>query len=403
MSAKQSALWAPAPSTSRGQATKLDGRGDKIVYTSGRGVFIRDLRNPAACIAYLEHVKDATVARLSPSGAYCASADVTGAVRVWDVLGTDQILKSETKVIAGRITDLAWGESTRIIAVGDGKQSFGHAFSTSSFQSPSHARSDGHVVELRQHRGPQQGRQRRRDPPAAAVPSGDGRRRRHDRLLHRRTVQILQGHQDALVVRPGALAGFQDSCHASPRERSFVLHDDDAELTQSLSWTPSGAHFASAGADRKVFVHDGQSGDLVHELVDGSTAHTGGVFACSFSSDSRSLATSSADQTVKLWDVECVCALAALLIVQDEQGRPVGRQAREGADRVGRGASRRRRRRCSTSRSATPLRASRSSACLRPATSMSSTRAAAASRPRSSTCLSKRAARLIAYRGTSAA
>ena len=135
MSAKQSALWAPAPSTSRGQATKLDGRGDKLVYTSGRGVFIRDLRNPAACVAYLEHVKDATVARLSPSGAYCASADVTGAVRVWDVLGTDQILKSETKVIAGRITDLAWGESTRIIAVGDGKQSFGHAFSPFSYQS----------------------------------------------------------------------------------------------------------------------------------------------------------------------------------------------------------------------------------------------------------------------------
>lgn len=76
---------------------------------------------------------------------------------------------------------------------------------------------------------------------------------------------------------------------------------------QSLSWAPSGAHFASAGADRKVFVHDGQTGDLVHELVDGgATAHTGGVFASSFSPDSRSLATSSADQTVKLWDVECV-------------------------------------------------------------------------------------------------
>lgn len=89
---------------------------------------MRDLRNPAQSLAYLEHVKEATVARLSPSGAYCASADVTGAVRVWDVLGTDRILKSETKVIAGRINDLAWGESTRIIAVGDGKQSFGHAF-----------------------------------------------------------------------------------------------------------------------------------------------------------------------------------------------------------------------------------------------------------------------------------
>ena len=132
MSSTQTALWAPAPSTSRGQATKLDARDHKLVYTSGRGVFIRDLRNPASSVAYLEHVKDATVARLSPSGAYCASADVTGAVRVWDVLGTDQILKSETKVIAGRINDLAFCESTRVIAVGDGKQSFGHAFSATT-------------------------------------------------------------------------------------------------------------------------------------------------------------------------------------------------------------------------------------------------------------------------------
>ena len=42
-------------------------------------------------------------------------------------------LKSETKVISGKINDIAWdGESQRIIAVGEGKERFGHAFTFDS-------------------------------------------------------------------------------------------------------------------------------------------------------------------------------------------------------------------------------------------------------------------------------
>ena len=54
-------------------------------------------------------------------------------MRVWDAVGSDMTLKSETKVISGRINDIAWdGESQRIIAVGDGKERFGHAFTFDS-------------------------------------------------------------------------------------------------------------------------------------------------------------------------------------------------------------------------------------------------------------------------------
>lgn len=59
--------------------------------------------------------------------------DVTGSVRVWDAVGADMNLKTETKVIGGRINDIAWdGESQRIIAVGDGKERYGHAFTFDS-------------------------------------------------------------------------------------------------------------------------------------------------------------------------------------------------------------------------------------------------------------------------------
>jgi hypothetical protein len=86
-------------------------------------------------------VHNTTVARISPSGYYCASADISGtgmsfellylflvmstfavAVRIWDTASGDQIMKGEYRVLSGRINDLEWdGESKRIIAVGDGK------------------------------------------------------------------------------------------------------------------------------------------------------------------------------------------------------------------------------------------------------------------------------------------
>jgi WD repeat-containing protein 1 (actin-interacting protein 1) len=75
---------------------------------------------------YSGHVQNATVARISPSGYYCASADISGTgeyvdalqrtpggeecivltirpVRIWDTVGEDQTLKGEYKVISGRM------------------------------------------------------------------------------------------------------------------------------------------------------------------------------------------------------------------------------------------------------------------------------------------------------------
>jgi len=51
-----------------------------------------------------------------------AMLDVQGNVRIWDTINEEHILKSEFKVISGKINDIAWDhESQRVIAVGDGK------------------------------------------------------------------------------------------------------------------------------------------------------------------------------------------------------------------------------------------------------------------------------------------
>lgn len=78
-------------------------------------------------------------------------------------------------------------------------------------------------------------------------------------------------------------------------------------FVQSVAYSPSGALFASAGADGQVLLYDGTTGEDKGALVDGEAggaAHAKTVFAVSFSGDGTTVATSGADGRTKLWDVE---------------------------------------------------------------------------------------------------
>ena len=134
MSISINKIIAAAPNTERGRPSQLsaDPKGERIAYASGKSIFLRSLDHPTESKQYTAHTTQTTAARFSPSGFYVASGDVSGSVRVWDAVeGVNT--KGEYHIISGRINDLSWdGDSQRIIAVGDGRNRYGHAFTADS-------------------------------------------------------------------------------------------------------------------------------------------------------------------------------------------------------------------------------------------------------------------------------
>ncbi|KAI8973908.1 WD40-repeat-containing domain protein [Pilobolus umbonatus] len=264
MSYTKKYTFAPLPSTTRGQSIKLDAdpKGKSFIYTNGKSVFIRDLENPTIATEYVGHRGNTTVARYSPSGYYIASGDSTGNVRIWDTVNEDHILKNETRPLSGKITDIAWdSESKRIIAVGEGKERFGHAFSFDTSSSVGEIIGHSKIinsVSIRQQR------------PFRAVTASDDM-----------TVSFFNG---------------------VPFKYAKSINDH-TRFVHSVQFSPSGDFFASAGADGKLFLYDGKTGDHLAELSTAENTHQGGIFSISWSPDSTQILSSSADCTAKIWDI----------------------------------------------------------------------------------------------------
>jgi len=70
-----------------------------------------------------------------------------------------------------------------------------------------------------------------------------------------------------------------------------------------VSFSPDGKTLVSVGGDAKIFLYDGKTGESKGALSRDNT-HTGSIFAVGWDKSSTKLVTASADQSVKLWDVE---------------------------------------------------------------------------------------------------
>lgn len=110
-------------------------------------------------------------------------------------------------------------------------------------------------------------------------------------IRHQRPFRAVTGGDDAGIIFHQGVPYKYD--------KSIKTH---TKFVQDVRYAPSGDIFASVGSDFKIFLYDGKNGDTLDEVTD--SPHKGSIMACTWSPDSKSLVTSSADCTVKLWDVE---------------------------------------------------------------------------------------------------
>ncbi len=180
---------------------------------------------------------------------------------MWDAVEAVNT-KGEYAIISGRIADLAWdGDSQRVIAVGDGRERFGHCFTADSGNSVGEVSGHSKVVNavaIRQQR-----------PLRAATVSDDG------------TMCFLHG------------APFKFASKAAGLHKGFVM---------GTAFSPDGSLLVTVGADRRIQLYDGKTGEPTKHVGEG--VHTGSIFAVSWAKDSKRFVTASADQTVRVWDAE---------------------------------------------------------------------------------------------------
>jgi WD40 repeat protein len=269
-------VFASLPRTTRGTPLVLGGdpKGKNFLYPNGNSIIIRDIDNPSICDIYTEHATLTTVAKYSPSGFYIASADQHGKIRVWDTTQKEHILKNEIQPFSGIVKDLAWSaDSQRIVAVGEGRQRFGHVFSMDTGTS---------IGEISGH--------------SKVINSCD--------FKPSRPFKIITGSEDTFV-----------GIYEGPPFKFKSQLQDHNRFVQAIRFSPNGDLFASAGFDGKLFIYNSNDYSKVAEL--GSPAHKGGIYAISWSPDSKQLLSASGDKTCKLWDVSAATLLTEFTLGND--------------------------------------------------------------------------------------
>ena len=83
--------------------------------------------------------------------------------------------------------------------------------------------------------------------------------------------------------------------HKTASPRAFRGH---TKIVYGVAFSPDGRSLASASADNTMKLWDVATGNEVRTL----RGHTNAVIAVAFSPDGRTLASASHDQTVKVWD-----------------------------------------------------------------------------------------------------
>eukprot|EP00762_Andalucia_godoyi_P001834 ANDGO_06006.mRNA.1 Actin-interacting protein 1 len=248
--------------------------------THKRPANVQKWNDPTALTVYSDHTAQVSSVRVSPSGSYVASGDVSGRLRVWALDNEDRTIKLDIRPLAGRVFDVAWSmDNQRIAVVGEGGRGpsdrSAHVLLWDSGSS---------VGELSGHSKP--------------VLSVD--------IRQVRPFRVATGSEDTFV-----------NWFEGPPFKFVHSVRKFSKYVNCVRFSQDGSCAAAVSSDGHVLLLDGKTGfpierQLVAPVGHPANAHHGGsVFGCAWHPSGKLLATCSADKTIRIWNTGFLSATAS--------------------------------------------------------------------------------------------
>ncbi|CAD7943314.1 unnamed protein product [Amoebophrya sp. A25] len=258
---REVSLAPPLASAERGVVLPIDVNATHVVYPAGNNVVLRSLDDRNELFIFTRHGSAAvTAVRFAPSGAYVASGDASGKVRVWSTKG-ERLEKKELNLFPGsKITDIAWDPDSQRLAVSGGGAN----------QATCILAETGNTVGQISHHS-------KRINSVHYKPS--------------RPFRVATAGED-FVVATSAGPPFKF-------EKSEQCHQNFANAAR---YSPDGATLVSCGSDSRVFQYDPKTGGMEKELCVMPSDSKCSLWALSWLS-ATSFALACGDKTLRIFDV----------------------------------------------------------------------------------------------------